>query len=128
MEDSVTTPLLPCPFCPDGGEPYIDQIGNEHTIVKGFDSGCRKCRIKKKDRVERHSLEWLRTVVVSAWNTRAESADVKKLRDLNAELVKALERCKFFAQGCERSRDAIIIEAVKSAIIEAAKSALEKAK
>ena len=61
--------LKPCPFC--GGQAYLRQVGNEFTKKRGFDVGCKSCRVNIKDRALVQSLEWLRPKTIQRWNLRA---------------------------------------------------------
>jgi hypothetical protein len=71
----MTTPaqqvLEPCPFCPDGGEPFLHQVGNEHTKERGCDVGCNECKFVKHIRVIRYSIDWAIERAKASWNTRA---------------------------------------------------------
>ena len=69
MTSNTTPELKPCPKC--GGGAFIRQVGNEHTKKRGFDFGCKQCRITISDRVMRQSLEWLLPKSIATWNTRA---------------------------------------------------------
>lgn len=55
--------LLPCPFC--GGAPTIRQIGKDTLILK-----CETCLFTKRQKVLRHSLDWLHGKLTDWWNTR----------------------------------------------------------
>src|SRR5438105_3687335 len=68
--------LQPCPFCPDGGKPFIEQIGNQSTKKRGFNVGCKKCHIKASHRVIYRDLDWCRARVMELWNTRTPRAIV----------------------------------------------------
>lgn len=67
-KDGEMNELLPCPFC--GGEAYQHQFGNEHTRMRGFDVGCKVCRIKIADRVQSFSLDWCKRKNSENWNRR----------------------------------------------------------
>lgn len=62
--------MLPCPFC--GGKAYLHKIGNEYTKKRGWDTGCKKCRIHKSDRVIHQDHDWLLPKVINHWNTRTD--------------------------------------------------------
>lgn len=51
--------LLPCPFCPDGGAPYLERAG---TTALHW-GACRKCRTQGPPRL-------IREQAITAWNTR----------------------------------------------------------
>lgn len=62
--------LKPCPFC--GGVAVLATIGNEHTKKRALEVKCSNCRFGRTDKVIRHSLEWLKPIVVAAWNSRTD--------------------------------------------------------
>jgi len=64
--------LLPCPFC--GGEAYQVQIGNEVTKNRGYEVGCRICRVKITDLVVNKDLDWIKPRNMANWNKRATLA------------------------------------------------------
>jgi Lar family restriction alleviation protein len=69
QSDSPDVPtLLPCPFC--GGNAYQVQIGNAFTKSRGYEVGCKNCRVKITDMVITHDLEWIRPKNIANWNTR----------------------------------------------------------
>src|SRR5258708_4747518 len=69
---SETNRLLPCPFC--GGEAYQVQIGNAATKSRGYEIGCRDCRVKITDMVIRKDLDWIKPRNIANWNKRPGSA------------------------------------------------------
>lgn len=52
-----------CPFC--GGEAELKQTGRKQLTIK-----CKKCLVKKVQRVLRYSLDWLEQKMISDWNQR----------------------------------------------------------
>ncbi len=71
MNKTPQAELKACPFCPDGGQPFIQIIGNEHTKDRGADVGCTGCGFTKHIRVVRFTCEWAEERAIEAWNTRA---------------------------------------------------------
>lgn len=72
----MTETLEPCPFCPDGGKPFLQTLGNPHTKERGADVGCTGCGFTKHIRVIRYSCEWAEERAVEAWNTRAPVREI----------------------------------------------------
>jgi hypothetical protein len=56
--------LLPCPFCPDGGDPVVEQAGTTGI----FWGGCRKCHTQGPPRM-------VRAQAIVAWNTRLPAGE-----------------------------------------------------
>ena len=56
--------LKPCPFC--GGEAELKQHRRDGLTIR-----CKKCSIKRVQRVKTYSLEWLEETMRKAWNQRA---------------------------------------------------------
>lgn len=70
--------LKPCPFCPSGGEPIIQIIGNDFSNKqKGAIVGCKECGFKKKILVIRYSIDWAIAQGVADWNTRTQPDTIK---------------------------------------------------
>ena len=74
--------LKPCPFCPDGGKPYIQSIGNEHTKKRGAHVGCLECGFRKEIGAIRYSIEWALEQAKEAWNTRRQAEPAHKISPL----------------------------------------------
>jgi len=76
VTESLIEKLLPCPFCPDGGDPYVNAIGNDHSRKRGdgAEVGGKKCYFSKKVGVVRYSVEWAVNAAIEAWNTRVTPA------------------------------------------------------
>lgn len=95
--------LLPCPMC--GGALYLHKVGNEHTKQRGWDSGCEKCRIHKRDRVIHQNHEWLLPKVVAAWNVRPrEAALIALVQEAGAEIERLRNALHEGLNLCVRAR------------------------
>lgn len=67
MLDCTDEVIAKCKYC--DGNVLIAQVGNEYTKNCGFNSGCKNCRIYRKDRVLKfHKLGWLKIQVINFWN------------------------------------------------------------
>jgi len=62
--------LLCCPKC--RRDAFIEQIGNNFTKTRGFDVGCKPCRIRIKNRVQRHDLDRCKWLTIKDWNQRQD--------------------------------------------------------
>jgi hypothetical protein len=91
MTSTPTEKLRECPFCPDGGEPYVHAIGNDHSRKRGdgAEVGCEKCHFSKRVGVVHYSVEWAVNAAIAAWNTRAMVAT-----PTDASLVRRLEEVR----------------------------------
>lgn len=91
--------LKPCPFCPSGGEPIIQIIGNDFSNKqKGAIVGCKECGFKKKILVIRFSIDWAIAQGVADWNTRTQPDTIKGEERI---VSKAIELCKLdYKEGC----------------------------
>lgn len=66
----METKLLPCPFCPDGGEPKISRYSYE--LEYGAHVYCRRCNTSGPEIHESMPLEDVEVLAIEAWNTRWE--------------------------------------------------------
>jgi hypothetical protein len=67
MREIEINPLRDCPFC--GSIPRLEQIGLYKIRIK-----C-SCGIKKEQQVLRYTIEWVREIMINAWNNRRGSKE-----------------------------------------------------
>ncbi len=92
MKEKNNNTLLPCPFC--GGDAEIKQISNNGIQVR-----CKHCLIGLKQKILRHSLDWLKDKMIQGWNKRTPN-NTKKLNEMNLPCKELCERPYCFIYGC----------------------------
>lgn len=63
MKIEIKTELKSCPFC--GGKAEMHYYGSKGRIIK-----CVSCLIQIRQKVLRHTIEWLEKELIEDWNKR----------------------------------------------------------
>lgn len=103
-EEGKEVELMNCPFC--GGRSIIEQTGNKQLTIK-----CTECTVQRTQKVLRYSLDWLRTTMISQWNTRTPSQEaiddeeIYKIRDIEKVRELYLEAKKSSSRWCKKAME-----------------------
>ena len=95
----METKLLPCPFCPDGGEPKISRYSYE--LEYGAHVYCRRCNTSGPEIHESMPLEDVEVLAIEAWNTRHERTCEMELCDTGEWFTPECREKYLFCSNCK---------------------------